>query len=293
MNRNLLLLTTVILLALFSNGCVSKTSFEEKDLEAQDLSRQLNDLDQRLTTMHDSFKALGRERDNLLTTQSQLEEALSVEKDNVANLKMQIEELRSTMASQKDSYETNLTDHRLTIDDLKERLARLGENYEGLKKKRKEEVQKMSATYGELIKSMKNEIDRGQVTISELKGKLTVNLVDAVLFDSGKAEVKDEGLAVLQKVIDILMNVTDKAIRIEGHTDNVQIVGMLAKKYPTNWELSATRAINVSRFLQLQGLNPANLSAIAYGEYKPVAENDTAEGRAQNRRIEIILVAKE
>ena len=156
-----------------------------------------------------------------------------------------------------------------------------------------EEVQKMSATYDELIQSMKGEINKGQVTISELKGKLTVNMVDAVLFDSGKAEVKDQGLVVLQKVVDILKNVTDKAIRIEGHTDNVQIGGLLAQKYPTNWELSATRAINVARFLQQQGLDPANLSSVAYGEYKPVADNETEEGRAQNRRIEIVLVAKE
>ena len=140
---------------------------------------------------------------------------------------------------------------------------------------------------------MKTEIDKGQVTISELEGKLTVNMVDAVLFDSGKAEVKDAGLQVLQKVVDILMTVSDKAIRVEGHTDNVKIGGVLAQKYPTNWELSAARAVNVTRFLQNQGLNPADLGAVAYGEHKPVADNETAEGKAKNRRIEIILVAKE
>jgi chemotaxis protein MotB len=140
---------------------------------------------------------------------------------------------------------------------------------------------------------MKGEIAKGEVTISELKGKLTVNMVDAVLFDSGKAEVKEEGQAVLRKVISILKDVKDKSIRTEGHTDNVPIVGMLAKKYPTNWELSAARAINVTRYLHEQGLDPALLSAVAYGEYKPVAANDTPEGKQKNRRIEIILVPKE
>ena len=94
-------------------------------------------------------------------------------------------------------------------------------------------------------------------------------------------------------MVDILKTVKDKAIRIEGHTDNKQIVGALTKKFPTNWELSAARAINVTRYLQQQGLDPAVLSAVAYGEFKPVAANDTDEGRAKNRRIEIILVAKE
>jgi chemotaxis protein MotB len=131
------------------------------------------------------------------------------------------------------------------------------------------------------------------VTISELKGKLTVNMVDAILFDSGEAEVKPAGLALLQKVIDILKTVKDKAIRIEGHTDNVQISGTLTRKYPTNWELSAARAVNVTRYLQQQGIDPGVLSAVAYGEIHPVAGNDTEEGKARNRRIEIILVPKE
>jgi len=118
-------------------------------------------------------------------------------------------------------------------------------------------------------------------------------MVEAILFDSGKAEVKPEGLVVLGKVIEILKTVNDKAIRIEGHTDNKPIVGPLTQRYPTNWELSAARAITVSRYLQKQGIEPANLSAIAFAEFKPVADNDSLEGRARNRRIEIVLVPKE
>src|SRR5439155_1738177 len=129
-------------------------------------------------------------------------------------------------------------------------------------------------------------IDKGQVTISELKCKLTVNMVEAILFDSGKAEVKQEGLVVLGKVIEILKTVTDKSIRIEGHTDNKPIVGPLTQRYPTNWELSASRAINVARYLQTQGIEPAALSAAAFGEFKSVADNATLEGRAKNRRID-------
>jgi chemotaxis protein MotB len=140
---------------------------------------------------------------------------------------------------------------------------------------------------------MKSEISKGQVTISELKGKLTVNMVDSILFDSGKAEVKKGGRDILGKVVSILKDVNDKSIRIEGHTDTVQISRALAQRYPTNWELSAARAINVARYLQEQGIDPGQLSAVAYGEWKPVATNDTAEGKAKNRRIEIILVPKE
>ena len=179
------------------------------------------------------------------------------------------------------------------FDEKTTRAADLEKEVETLKKAKEEQVQKVSSTYENLLEKMKSEISKGQVTISELKGKLTVNMVDSILFDSGKAEVKAGGLEILGKVISILKDVTDKAIRIEGHTDNVQIGGALAKRYPTNWELSAARAINVARYLQDQGIDPGQLAAVAYGEWKPVATNDTAEGKAKNRRIEIILVPKE
>jgi chemotaxis protein MotB len=105
--------------------------------------------------------------------------------------------------------------------------------------------------------------------------------------------VKPEGLVVLGKVIEILKTVNDKSIRIEGHTDNKPIMGPLTQRYPTNWELSAARAITVSRYLEKQGIAPGLLSASAFGEFKPVADNTTPEGRAKNRRIEIVLVPKE
>ncbi|MDD5711838.1 MAG: OmpA family protein, partial [Smithellaceae bacterium] len=171
--------------------------------------------------------------------------------------------------------------------------ANLQKDIEILKKSKEEEVQSVSKTYENLLQEMKGEIAKGQVTITELKGKLTLNVVEEILFDSGKAEVKTEGLAVLQKVVGVLKNVKDEMIRVEGHTDNVKIGGGLLKKYPTNWELSAARAINVTKYLQKEGIDPTFLSATGYGEYKPVADNATPEGRAKNRRIAIVLQPKD
>jgi chemotaxis protein MotB len=80
-------------------------------------------------------------------------------------------------------------------------------------------------------------------------------------------------------------------VEVQGHTDNVPITGALAKRFPTNWELSAARATNVVRFLQEQAkLDPTRLSASGYAEFRPKGPNDTAAGRRQNRRIEIVLV---
>jgi chemotaxis protein MotB len=172
------------------------------------------------------------------------------------------------------------------VQDQKEQISQL-------EKSREEKVQELSRTYTQMIDKMKSEIEDGQVTITELQGRLTVNMVDAILFDSGKADIKPEGRQVLQKVADVIGQVEDKAIRVEGHTDNVKIGGVLARAFASNWELSAARAINVARYLQRLGVDPALLSAAAYGEYRPISENDTTEGRAKNRRIEIVLVPRD
>ncbi len=168
---------------------------------------------------------------------------------------------------------------------LKENTARL--------EKKTIKAEETSNTYKQLIQEMKGEIAKGQITITELKGKLTMDVVDKILFDSGEAKVKEEGLAVLQRVVDILKSVKDKNIRVEGHTDNVPIAARLAQRYPTNWELSAARAINVTKYLQEKGIDAQILSATAYGEFKPIADNSTPEGRAKNRRIAIILLPKD
>lgn len=175
---------------------------------------------------------------------------------------------------------------------LSDENAALQESTAKLEKKSKE-VEATSQTYKELLQEMKGEIAQGQVTITELKGKLTLDVVDKILFDSGESAVKEEGLAVLKRVVEILKTVKDKNIRVEGHTDNVKIIGRLAKKYPTNWDLSYTRAINVTKYLQQEGIDPKVLSATAFGEYQPTADNSTPEGRAKNRRIAIILLPKE
>jgi chemotaxis protein MotB len=211
----------------------------------------------------------------------------------IANQSARIDAQSKEIAELNNILKAKSDDLSKKISEQRDRIAQLESQNAALQKSREEKVQEVSKTYGEMLDKMKAEVAQGQVTITELKGKLTVNLVEAILFDSGRAEVKSGGLKVLEKVIDVLKDVKDKSIRVEGHTDNIRIKGALAQKYPTNWELSAARAINVARFLQGKGIDPTLLSTAAFGEYKPIASNDTSEGRATNRRIEIVLVPKE
>ncbi|MBI4400888.1 MAG: OmpA family protein [Nitrospirae bacterium] len=156
------------------------------------------------------------------------------------------------------------------------------------------EIQRLTKTHEDLTKSLEAEIAKGDIKIKQVRDRLTINMVEKVLFDSGQAKVKPAGLTVLKQVSDILKNVTDKQIRIEGHTDNVPIGVKLKERFPTNWELSTARATSVVRYLiEEGGVNRANLSAVGYSDTRPVAGNDTEEGRTSNRRIEITLYPKD
>ena len=156
------------------------------------------------------------------------------------------------------------------------------------------EIERLTRTHAELTRSLQDEIAKGDIRIRQVRDRLRINMVDRVLFDSGQGYVKPAGLKVLKRMSAVLKNVTDKQIRIEGHTDNVPIGVKLQDRFPTNWELSAARATSVVRYLtEKGGVVPAHISAIGYAETRPVADNETEEGRGANRRIEILLYPKD
>ena len=284
-------LVTVLVLAGFAvalGGCVSLGRFEQKEQEAQNLYSDLK-------TLQRNYDDLNRENDALKAEIAKLKGDVAGLAKEKEKLTADNKELDQVLKAKSDTLSKNIADLRQKVSDLEGENARLRQEIASLQKSKEEEVKKVSSTLEEMTEKMKEQIAKGDLTIRELQGKLTVDMKAAVLFDSGKAEVKPEGLEVLNKMVDTFKGLKDKYIRVEGHTDNKPITGALARKYPTNWELSAARAINVTRYLQQQGVDPHILSAVAYGEYrpKPDADNSTEEGRAINRRIEIVLVNKD
>lgn len=280
MLKQLLYTALAGLMILSLNGClVAESSYLRKVEEADVLTKNLNELQQKHAKLSADNSALKADYEKL--------------KGEAATLTADKQQLEDVLKAKSDTLSKNISELRQKVAELESENRKLKEEIATLQKVKEEKVKEVSNTYEKLLSNMKNEIAQGQVTISELKGKLTVNMEAAILFDSGKADIKPEGLGILNKMVETLKGVTDKAIRIEGHTDNVQIVGALTRIFPTNWELSAARAINVTRYLQQQGIDPLNLSAAAFAEHKPVADNSTKEGKAKNRRIEITLVAKD
>jgi len=150
-------------------------------------------------------------------------------------------------------------------------------------------TQQDKSQYDSLVRNLTEEVKKGELQVRQYKDMLTVDVAEQLFFDSGRADLKDTGKAVLKKVGDALKGYEDKVIRVVGHTDNVPIK---TKVFPSNWELSVARATTVVRFLQETGIPPERMVASGRAEYQPVAENDTAEGRKKNRRIEITLIDK-
>lgn len=153
-----------------------------------------------------------------------------------------------------------------------------------------------------MLKSLQKDVEKGGVMVNRLADRLSVQILDKVLFASGEATISAKGRGVLARVGKVLAGVRgkDEIIRIEGHTDNVPIGESLREKFETNWELSTARATNVVRLLiEASKIPPDAFEAAGLGEHHPAAANDTPENRYQNRRIEIIfyspakLLAKE
>jgi chemotaxis protein MotB len=137
---------------------------------------------------------------------------------------------------------------------------------------------------------MRSDLESRDVTISNLQGRLTVNILDRVMFNSGEAVVKPDGETVLRKVASLLAAHPELKIHVIGHTDNVPIRG----RFASNWELSTARALAAVHFLtEKAGVDPRRVGAVGYGEYRPIADNSTVDGRARNRRIAITILPDE
>ncbi len=192
----------------------------------------------------------------------------------------QVVERITTLAAEKGALETE----KVELMSANEHLARDVEE-------KVDELALLNETAAKLEEQMKDEIAKGDIKLSEAGGKVRVDLVDKVLFDSGEAQISKRGEGVLGRVGAVLAQIDDKQIQVSGHTDNQRVVGeKLLSQFPSNWELSAARAINVVRFLsEKAGVPPQRLVASSYGEYHPVASNKIPAGRARNRRIEILL----
>ncbi len=159
-----------------------------------------------------------------------------------------------------------------------------------LREKEKEGIaDRLLKEKNELERSLKREIDDRILTIKHLEKGIVITFLDRILFDSGRATIREEARLTLDKVADILnTRFIDRNVNIEGHTDSEPIK---YSGWKSNWELSSARALSVLHyFVDAKEMEPTRISATGWGEFSPVASNDTPEGRQENRRVEIVIL---
>jgi len=304
-----------MLCAMAVGGCVStgthtKTLTEleaEKKTSAQ-LQQQLAGLQKNLDQEAAQRKAAQQQAADLQSRLDGLESKNGQLNSELINVRSQITDLEQQSASGRTSAQEEIAKLQKQAADLEANAARIAKEREQLQQEqarlaaaleqeriaKEEEIARLTRTQEALSKSLQDEISKGNITIQQVRDRLTINMVDRVLFDSGQAQVKPAGMKVLKQVGDVLNQISDKQIRIEGHTDNVPISSKLQDRFKTNWELSTARATTVVRYLIDQGgVDRQYLSAVGYADTHPLASNDSEEGRSSNRRIEIVLYPKD
>lgn len=205
--------------------------------------------------------------------------SLRANQPDIEALHGKLDDANSSLASAQAQLQTNQD----AIAALQSKLADLQQE--------KEAAAQMSKG---LEDEMRSDLESRDVTISNLQGRLTVSILDRVMFDSGEALLKPDGQVVMRKIAAILAQHPALKIMVVGHTDNVPIRAALRSRFASNWELSTARALAAVHFLTEQaGVDPRRVGAAGYGEYRPIADNSTAEGRAENRRIAITILPDE
>jgi len=262
------------------SGCVSSGKYEgmvkERDLALEEKA-QLHEEKGQLLLIRSNLVGeqarLEKEKSNLISEQARLEE----EKSNLVGEQARLEEEKSNLISEQERLGLVVAQ----TEQQKLEAARKA-------KAAQAEVARQRKVYNNLQATFAKEQQSNQVKIEMMKSGIKVNLANEILFPSGSSELNKMGMDVLSRAAVDLKESPYQTV-VAGFTDNQQISNKLKVKYPSNWELAAARAASVVRLLEKEGVAAAQLVAISFGEHRPVASNDTPEGRSKNRRIEIIL----
>ena len=211
------------------------------------------------------------ERDRTKASLEGVSADLRKRQDEVLALQTQLDEISRSAQDDRSKSARNLDELRKRLDELRATRAA---------------SEKRAALYRSIALRLKAQVDAGDIQVVVRDGRMIVLLPNDVLFDTGRTEIKRAGQESLKAIAGVLRSEGDRHFQVAGHTDNVPI---RTDRFPSNWELSTGRALRVMHFLKEQGVSAAALSAAGYADVDPLAPNDTAEGRKQNRRTEITL----
>jgi chemotaxis protein MotB len=248
-------------------GCVSAKKYEA--LEA-DLAKTRGELSKTQGEVKDLQTALAEAEAQAETLRGQiadLEQKLAVAESRAVDAENQLAEVLKD--------KSKLT---ASVEEMQKALAEL-QHKQALAEAR-------AAEYRNVLAKFKSLIDNGKLKAKIVDGRMVLELQTDILFGSGSADLSEEGVATIREVGALLGTIPDRKFQVEGHTDNVPIK---SKTYPSNWELASARAINVVKVMVEAGMPGKRISAASMADTRPTSSNDNDQGRAQNRRIEIVI----
>jgi chemotaxis protein MotB len=266
-------------LLLVAAGCVKKSTHENTLDQLARSRAQEEELADRMATeleRRDQREArLRKQLDDLHAEMDRLIEDLGTAKRETLRKEEELNQVRT----EAQRLQTLLSARGAQAQQLQSRLDQLAAV--------EQEIRERNQIYEDVLQRFRSLIDAGRLSVSISRGRMVINLPQDILFASGSADLGSDGRRVLVEVAQVLAEYDDRRFQVEGHTDDRPIS---TPQFPSNWELSAARALSVVKLLVSNGVPPENLSGAGYGEYQPVATNGTTEGRRLNRRIEIVML---
>ena len=234
----------------------------------------------------DQIADMEKTMDSMKKDHAEVRQDLETQITKIENYNAALQDELAKLGFDKASLDAKYSDIQKDLDDKTQDLVAKQKMIDEMKKKEAAAKARLAVMKNMLTK-FNAMIEAGKLKVKIKNGKMVLELPSAILFSSGKADLSEEGEATLTEVAAVLSQIADREFQVAGHTDNVPIK---TKKFKSNWLLSAARGVSVVEFLQANSVAPTTLSAAGYSEYQPTAGNDTAEGKAQNRRIEITLM---
>ncbi len=295
---------TGVAVLLLASSCVSTKVYKDLEDKYADLEQERDSISTRKQELETMVNSLENQNSKLLTAYEETVEELnklkqekSAIENNLANLKASYDALEKNSAS---SLAANAKKNRELLEKLENennRLTALKEQLDA-RSKRIDELESVIAKKDEAMKSLKNSLSRALLdfegnglTIEQRNGKVYVSMENKLLFKSGSWAVGSEGRKAVEQLGTVLAQNPDISVLIEGHTDNVPY--KTAGPISDNWDLSTKRATAIVEILtENSAIDPSSLTAAGRSKFAPVATNDTKEGKAKNRRIEVILTPK-
>ena len=301
------LLSLGLALALLLSGCVSKATheallaqYQESDARNDQLTKRIAKLQDELgqtrksldeaTARLNSMQSSGQRQESDLDLLSERNVALSKE---IETLRRRSRDLTDSLESQKaktDSLAAEVEALQFLSKTLSGQVEDFKAREDESEKDRAAALLRLQEIEKRLRGGLTEGLSDGGIRISLGADRVEIRLAHTVLFDSSGLDIKPAGGEILKTIAQIAKETPGLTLEVEGHTDNVPIGVRMIDRFPSNWELSTARASRIVRFLITnEGLDPSFVSAAGFADSKPVADNDTAEGRDLNRRIEIVL----